>query len=498
VIAVHAPIALLFIALAAPRIPYGGNALAYVWGTQLDVDPREGSSFSDVTIAGSVYEPLYAIDSGGELVPVLAREAPRLEGNQLIVPLKDDVVFHDGRPMTPELVARWLRGLADESTRASYVVLPVKGAREALAADPRAEVRIDPRPELGAVVFTLAEPYPDYARLLASPQAAIVSPTASSGMPGPGTGPWRIAGRAPQAPDQITLEPFLGHRDGRPFLDSLVLRESSSRFGAVTEMKKGEAAVVFAPPDLRSTKRHEIIPWTKGSYPDEIVVLSIGRQIEALRTPEAHRAISAALNRGVLARRLLGQGAEPASTLLGEDRKEEAPAQPPGRARIDATLLVSKDDRVLHRIAERVQLDLLRAGVTVVIDRIPPNVLDARRRDRRYDLLLGVSYPAWPGGARPIDRFHALLSMIAWASPPSSAITSSEYAAFVRASDPDKAALLVDLERALRTRTGLVPIAARRPSLAVRTDLKSTQLRSFGRLDLSGAFFAASGRGSGP
>src|SRR5947209_13115321 len=98
----YASIALLLLAVAAPRTPYGGNALAYVWGMPIEIDPREGSTFCDVTVAGAIYESLYSIDAKGELVPMLARDLPRLENDQLIVPLKEGLFFHDGRPVTPD------------------------------------------------------------------------------------------------------------------------------------------------------------------------------------------------------------------------------------------------------------------------------------------------------------------------------------------------------------------------------------------------------------
>jgi peptide/nickel transport system substrate-binding protein len=480
-------IALALLALSAPRTPYGGNALAFVWGMPLEIDPREGSAFGDVTVAGAIYESLYAIDGRGDLVPVLARELPRLENDQLIVPLREGVLFHDGKPLTAEAVASWLRSLAEGSTRASYVVLDVKGAREKLTTDPKARVRIEARPD-GAVAFTLAAPYLDYARLLAAPQAAI----AEGGIGvGAGTGPWKVAAGITGTIGQVSLEPFLAHRDGRPFLDALLVRESTSRFGTVTEMKKGDAAIVFGVPDTKTLKRHEIVPWTKGSYPEEIVLLSIGKNMEALRSPEAYKKVSGALNRGILAHRFIGQGAEPATTLLGEDREAEAVEAPPFEASIEPTMLVSKDDRVLYRIAERVQLDLLRAKVRVKIEWAPARTLEARRKDRRYDLLLDSAYPAWAGGNRPIDRFHAALSMTSWATSPAAAIIAEEYATFARASDVERESMLPELERAMRTRAGLIPIAALRPELAVRSDLKSFVLRPFGRLDLADAYFLA-------
>jgi ABC-type transport system substrate-binding protein len=471
-----------------------------MFGAPLTLDPRALVTAQDVSVAGALYETLYAIDAEGTLVPRLARDLPEVRGTQVIVPLKDGLLSHDQRAIGPAEIAAWMQTLADPDSRSAHVVLPVKGARARLA-DGRSHVAIEAMPNERALAFDLVEPYADFPRLLASPHAGVALPRSSGsqprvleafGVPGAGTGPWMIDPSA-SATGELVLLPFLQHSSGRPFLDTLIVRESSSRFGTMSQLKKGEAAAIFGVPDTRAVKRHELIPWTAGKLPGELVVLSVGRSSEGLRTPEMHREISAALNRDALAHRFLGAGSEPASTLFG-DLKDDPPAASAPRARIDAHLTVAKDDRAAHRIAERVQLDLLRAGVTVTIDWVSASTIELRRKDKRYDLMLDSLYPDWPGGSLPADRFHALLSLVAATGALYSAISPEELTAFARASDPERRRLIAELEPQLRVRAGIVPIAVRLPAVAVRADLRDWAMLPFGRLDLSNAFFSTGAR----
>lgn len=488
------------VAAAAPRTPYGGTVIAFAWGAPLAIDPRAWRTAADLSLARAVFEPLYGIDEKGELLPVLARGLPEIRGKQVIVPLHEGLVFHDGRPVTAAAVAAWLETLAEPESRAAHVLLAVKGAREKLAGDGTSRLAIQARSEDLSLVFELAQPYAEFPRLLASPHAAIAAPRAAGegasdrtetrGASMFGTGPYMFSSAGKASNEEIiSLSPFLGHRSGRPFIDALIVRESVSRFGTVSQLKRGDAVVVFGVPDVKAAKHHEIVPWSRARLPLELVVLSIGRKREGLRSERAYSALSTALNRSTLARRFLGAGAEPISTLFGELKERELSGDTPP-LRTEATLIASKEDHAARRIAERVQLDLLRAGVTVVIEWVPPRTLDARRRDRRYDLMLDSMYPEWPGGPLAIDRFHELLSLTAPAGLPDSIISAEELGAFVRASEAERLATLGDLERTLRVRAGLIPIAAQVPVIAVRSDLHDFVLAPFGQLELADAFLA--------
>src|SRR5688572_3142594 len=112
------PLALLL--LAAPRTPYGGDLIAYVWGRPIATDPLHLATVADATIQRALYETLYSIDGNGQLAPNLAAEPPLIEGNRVTIRLRPNLVAHDGTAVTAARVAEWLTRLSTKSSRASF------------------------------------------------------------------------------------------------------------------------------------------------------------------------------------------------------------------------------------------------------------------------------------------------------------------------------------------------------------------------------------------
>lgn len=488
-------LAMLALLPAAPRTPYGGNAVMFVYGAPLSLDPRAVSTQADATLSALLFEPLYTLDRDNNLVPVLARAQPELRGNTLYVPLRTDVVFHDQKPLTASAVAQHFLSLADERSNASFVIAPLRGGLARLSGDTSAKLGITARDDEAAIVFELLQPYEHYARLLASPRAAITGAGRGSkedafGLRAAGTGPFFADNTQRSGNESLTLAPFRAHVLGRPFLDAIQVRVAVSRFGTISLLRKNDAAIVFGVPDVRAAKHHTIVPWDKRRLPSELTVLAIGDGIGELATADGRRAIELALDRTTLARRFLGNGAEPASTLFGE--LEPSPARDAAareRAGLRAVMLVAQGDHEARRVADRLQLDLLHAGITVIIEKVPAGILEARRRDRRYDLMVDTVYADGQPGGAAIDRFHALLSIAAQRGLPT-ALAADELSAFLRAGDDARKSELIALEREVRLRAGVVPIAARIPLIAVNKSLEDWSLSELGIIELSGAYFS--------
>ena len=69
-------LALLLAGSSAPRTPFGGELIAYVWGRPIAIDPIHLATAADATVQRALFEPLYAIDGSGRVVPDLALELP--------------------------------------------------------------------------------------------------------------------------------------------------------------------------------------------------------------------------------------------------------------------------------------------------------------------------------------------------------------------------------------------------------------------------------------
>src|SRR5439155_3882071 len=115
-----------------------------------------------------------------------------------------------------------------------------------LLGDRRAELGIRAGPGDDALTLTLAAPYPEAARLLASPRAGIA---VARGGALAGTGPFMAAPQGGGS-SELVLAPFVLHRAGRPFLDTLRFTAVPSAFGAKERLERGEASVALGPFDL--------------------------------------------------------------------------------------------------------------------------------------------------------------------------------------------------------------------------------------------------------
>jgi peptide/nickel transport system substrate-binding protein len=463
---------LLLDAFGAPRTPYGGGMIAYVWGRSIATQPIHLATAADATIQRALYEPLYAIDPSGKLTPNLAAALPSIDGNRITIELRPSLVAHDGTPVTAARVAEWLTSLARRDSRASFVVLSIAGARERIAG---ADVPL----RAGALdettlLLELAHPHPDFARLLAGSHAGI---GVSSGA---GTGPFAMESAERGV---VVLVPFLEHFAGRPFLDRVELRPLSSRFGTAAIARKEQAALVFETPDSSRIEPTQALRWPELA-PREVLVLSIGEKLAGRRQALVD-ALEGAVNRRRLAGRYLDGNAEPAFTFVG---KREPPQVPAALAEsVQATLLVAKEARAGHRFAERVQLDLHRAGVIAVIERRSADELEKLRMSGDYELMLDVTLPGAPLTARAIDRLHALLSIGASYGRPDF-VSPDRLARFFLAREEQKAALLEQIEAELKRSVGLVPLASRTPAISSGTDLMNVAIAPDGSIDLADVF----------
>ncbi|MBI1776267.1 MAG: ABC transporter substrate-binding protein [Proteobacteria bacterium] len=120
--------------LGAALALFGGNVLAApalaataidvaLYGEPPNLDPVIFTSDSATIITHHIFEALYTFNSKWELQPVLASGPATIAGNGTVVtiPLRADVVFHNGRRMTAEDVVASLQRWARVSPRGKLV-----------------------------------------------------------------------------------------------------------------------------------------------------------------------------------------------------------------------------------------------------------------------------------------------------------------------------------------------------------------------------------------
>ena len=340
---------------AAPRPIYGGQ-LAVETARAPAVDPAAPSR--DVPawlIRLHALEPLYRARADGALEPVLAAGPPRLEDGELVIPVRAGVVAHDGSTIDAGAVARWLEMVRATPTGparlAPFMSGPVTGHRDA------AEVRVPWAGDLDDAKAALRDPA---LRWWASTPAGVI-----------GSGPFRVAPTA--GGGRGGLAAFDEHRDGRPFLDAVHLSAGLAR--------------------VAGSSAGHVQPDVAGAF-EAAWYLAVGPELER-RHPGLAAALDGALDRARLVGRFGATRLRPTPADAGR-RSDGEPRTPPRIA--DRSLLAL--DALPADFVERLQLELTRVGVRVTVERVPASILDARRRDGAYDILVDrVVEPRAPPGA---------------------------------------------------------------------------------------------------
>ncbi|MCB9655836.1 MAG: hypothetical protein H6729_17050 [Deltaproteobacteria bacterium] len=499
-------------ALGASRTPYGGQLKVFMATEPSAIELDELDSAYALAVASLVYEPLYRLRDDATLEPVLAAGPPEIanDGYKVIIPLKPPQPAHDGRRLSAEEIRRALEALASSESSAAFAFLPVRGGRARIAGHRAAlsiKVRKDRKGEGPGLVFGLATPYAAFPMLLAVPQLLVEGPT-----PGVGTGPFRRATTTPTAMrerEAWTLLSFLQHRDGRPFLDSMVITPVASRFATTSLVEQRRAHIVLGVPE-RAPQDVPLLTWPRGPAPQELTTLSIGAGETPSRSLSASdlAQIDGAIHRARIIGRHLGQAARATRTLLGtaEPRAEaQADTRPNTRTETQSThrgtdsassrrppsrpannegpwiLLVPKDARFGQRLAERVQLDLVRAGISAKITRISRDEARARRRQRNFDLLLDTDYSTSSSEAPMVIRFHGLLQLAVSHGCPD-AVDDASIRAFDQATEAQRAVLVGEIDQRIRETCRMIAIATSSPGIFIRSDVTPTTVDGGGRI----------------
>lgn len=184
------------------------------------IDPVNAFEPSSELVVDTICDTLVGTDPAtGELVPALAESwAVRGDGTRFLLRLRDDVTFHDGRPVTARDVAYSLNRLADPDVASPAAALldevagygQFRGTVEATDELNRQRLRGVRETSGNAVEIFLAAPNADWLATLTHPATAPVSRDAAEadaeafrGQP-VCAGPYRVA--APWEPGTPTIE----------------------------------------------------------------------------------------------------------------------------------------------------------------------------------------------------------------------------------------------------------------------------------------------------
>jgi ABC-type transport system substrate-binding protein len=256
----------------ALRIPISGRLQT--------LDPAQTIYTWQGDVMPTVFETLTRENEAAQIAPFLAARIDAADqGRRFRFRLREDVRFHDGRPLNARDV-RWsfMRMLKNRANENRWLLAPIVGARQLLE-DEQGELpglRIESDHELSIELEKAVSVFP---ALLAHPSAAIVPEGAdafdgnwSSGVVG--TGPFRVTHFAPGA--RLELEANPGYwRSGLPRSQRLVFSFGWSPTEMAAALRAGELSLVTQLPlaeveelrrDPRLQAQHHEIPTLSTYY----------------------------------------------------------------------------------------------------------------------------------------------------------------------------------------------------------------------------------------
>nr|WP_254998585.1 ABC transporter substrate-binding protein [Cyanobium sp. Maggiore-St4-Cus] len=302
--------ALLTSALAAglalsgcrPEHEASANRLVVASKNRIDtVDPGGAYTFGAMQLLSAIGDPLYAINTAGQLEPRLAVALPKLsaDGLKAQVQLRQGVRFHDGTPFNAAAMVFSLeRFLA--IGKLSYLLGDRVSAARAVGPY--------------TIELTLKRPFSPLAELLSAVNLTPLSPSAYKNHRNRflndrfvGTGPYRLSFFTGQ---QQRLEPFAGYWGAKPAnggIDLVSLSNSTALYGA---LQSGEVDVLLSTSleiDQQAALQRQAAAGSLqvGSGPAlEIGYLTMLTDQPPLNDPRLRQAVAYSLDRNTISRRV--------------------------------------------------------------------------------------------------------------------------------------------------------------------------------------------------
>lgn len=262
------------------------------------IDPsRTGYVFTRLSIS----ETLVEVDAAGVPQPNLATGwSVSDDGLVWRFDLRDDVLFHDGTPMTAETVVAALRHA--EAKPGILRQAPV----EAIEADGT------------AVLLRLAHPFTPILASLAHNSTQILAPAAYADSGDVvaiiGTGPYRIT--AVEPPQRVAAERFDAYWGAAPSIESVIYLAAGRGETRALMAESGDAELIFTldPASYTRLSRSPRVEVRSLSIP-RTITMKVNAGHPFLADPQARQALSLAIDREGIAAALL-RHAEAAATQL--------------------------------------------------------------------------------------------------------------------------------------------------------------------------------------
>lgn len=324
------------------------------------IDPAMATRPDEFTVVFCLFETLLRPDGKGGVIPVLLDGKPQVSADGLTYyfKLEQEITFHDGSMLDPADVMHTIQRVA-KSRRSPYSWLfdSIEGA--SAFRDGKART-ISGFKIVDSLRFEikLRKKNSAFLKYLTFPAAAIVPTNDRDFRPPIGTGPFKFLDM--RAGGDITLTAFPGHHAGRPCLDGVKFKVLRNNNDALVKFKSGDVTITDVPMDGLS-KEDAAAYGPPVSGPMKILwLLDLNPAKSPLNKPSGRGILAGAVDRNNIVKVVLnGNGRVENNTGLSGLSSKAADTP---RA---LSLWYPGEGKALGFLADRLQHDLRRAGITV-------------------------------------------------------------------------------------------------------------------------------------
>ncbi|MCM2317592.1 MAG: ABC transporter substrate-binding protein, partial [Thermoanaerobaculia bacterium] len=300
----------------ADSIPAGGTLTVGLVNPITASEPSLMTIDEEGEVLALVFETLFESDGQGHQIPLLCSDwEVDDEGRQFRLMLRRDVLFHDGTPLTAELVkGSFERGIRADRRDLSAAFGGIRGAAayRAGTADSVEGIVVRSSHE---IEFQLEEALPFYPALLSDHTIGIAKPDSAGRAVG--TGPFRMA---KQGRDGVVLEAVDSTpRRARPKLDSIFFRMMPSAAEMASELRAGRLDVArdLLPQDLDDILRDPRLRDGHVEAPKKNIFLAVFNLFSPLGSnTKLREALFRSVPTSDLVWRTLGRLAQPATGVI--------------------------------------------------------------------------------------------------------------------------------------------------------------------------------------
>ena len=278
------------------------------------LDPAQANTLRSLQLISNLGDPLYRFNSEGVLEPRLARSMPKISDNGLTIdiPLKENILFHDGTEFNAEAMAFSLNRFIKIGTQ-SYVI----GDR----------IKEIETPNKFLLRLRLNRPSSSINGLLTSINLTPVSPKSYVNHQDKflnknfiGTGPYKVISFQPE---KQSLAPFIKYWDKKPpnnkGIEYINFTNSSSLFGAI---RNGEVDVLLSN-SIEDTQRISLSRISRKGYllesegpAIEMGYLTLNTNSSPFNDKQIRKAISYSINRELISEKVSYGLREPLRSIV--------------------------------------------------------------------------------------------------------------------------------------------------------------------------------------